>query len=318
MTNLLGMVAKLAPVVFLFAAGVVFARRRIIDASVSRAFSEFAFRFAIPAYLAGSLYTADLQSIFNLPALAAYTTTAVVTAGAVACVGRWRGGGPREIALRIMAACQVNTAYVALPVFALLFNDVSPIFPVILLQVCVLTTVVIAVMEYTPSDPTDLDIPVGGGIRRGLIVALTTPLVLACWAGIAANIAKVRVPQSILNCLTMAGAAASPVALFALGLHLGGTGLRLRSADRDEYWLIGFKCVGFPLLALSIAHWGFRIGGPWLAYIVMIAAMPSPQNLFIFAQTYDTDVDLAASVVVKTTVLALVLLPIWAVVITRT
>ncbi|MFE3755598.1 hypothetical protein ACFXO9_14935 [Nocardia tengchongensis] len=46
--------------------------------------------------------------------------------------------------------------------------------------------------------------------------------------------------------------------------------------------------------------------------------MPSPQNLFIFAQGYDTDVDLAASVVVKTTLVALLLLPIRAVVLVRT
>ncbi|MFE3989863.1 AEC family transporter [Nocardia tengchongensis] len=81
---------------------------------------------------------------------------------------------------------------------------------------------------------------------------------------------------------------------------------------------IGFKCVGFPLLALAVARFGFHLAAPWLGYIVMIAAMPSPQNLFIFAQGYDTDVDLAASVVVKTTLVALLLLPIWAVVLVRT
>ena len=44
---------------------------------------------------------------------------------------------------------------------------------------------------------------------------------------------------------------------------------------------------------------------------MLIAAMPAPQNLFTFAQAYDTDVDLAAAVVVKSTVLALGLLPLW-------
>ncbi|MCU1644111.1 MAG: auxin efflux carrier [Nocardia sp.] len=39
--------------------------------------------------------------------------------------------------------------------------------------------------------------------------------------------------------------------------------------------------------------------------------MPAPQNLFIFAAQYDTDVDLAASVVIKTSVVALLLLPMW-------
>ncbi|WP_245717153.1 AEC family transporter [Nocardia jejuensis] len=308
MTGLIAMVGKLAPIVFVFAAGVYFARRGIIDASVSKAFSEFAFRFAIPAYLLVSLYRADLRRVFDVPALAAYTVTAAVGAiivGGVACAG---GRSARQGALRIMAACQVNTAYVAIPVFTLLFNDVTPIFPVVLLQVCVLTTVVITIMETAPAGADTA----AGGVWRAVSAALTTPVVVACWAGIAANIADLPAPQWMVDSLSMAGTAASPVALFALGLHTGGTGMRLRSADSDEYWLIGVKCLGFPLLAYALARFGFHLTAPWLGYMVMIAAMPSPQNLFILAQAYDVDVDLAAAVVVKSTVLALLLLPVWA------
>ncbi|MFI1916646.1 AEC family transporter [Nocardia sp. NPDC020380] len=216
-----------------------------------------------------------------------------------------------------MAACQVNTAYVAIPVFALLFGDVTPIFPVILLQVCVLTTIVIAIMESAPDDSSPDSPRPRGAVPRALWAALTTPLVLACWIGIAANAAKIPAPHWILDSLSMAGSAASPVALFALGLHLGGAGLRLHGATSDEYWLIAFKCLAFPLLAFTIAHWGFHLTGPWLAYTVIRAAMPSPQNLFIFAQTYDTEADLAASAVVKSTIAALILLPLWAILIPR-
>lgn len=317
MAGLVSMVAKLVPVAFVFLAGAVFARRGIISSETSKAFSEFAFRFAIPAYLMGSLYTADLRRVFNLPALGAYAATAVVSAGVVAAVARLQGHHRRGTALRIMAACQVNTAYVAIPVFALLFGDVTPIFPVILLQVCVLTTIVIAIMESAPADGSAATPSAGGAVPRAVWAALTTPLVLACWVGIAANVAKLPAPHWILDSLSMAGSAASPVALFALGLHLGGAGLRLHGATSDEYWLIAFKCLAFPLLAFAIAHWGFHLSGPWLAYMVVLAAMPSPQNLFIFAQTYDTEVDLAASAVVKSTIAALLLLPLWAVLLIR-
>ncbi|MFB7719029.1 AEC family transporter [Nocardia sp. NPDC056100] len=310
MSSLIVTIGKLAPVAFLFAAGALFARRGIIAGEVSKAFSEFAFRLAIPAYLLGSLYVADLRRVFNVPALTAYTCTAIIAAAAVAVIARIRGRTTREIALRIMAACQVNTAYIAIPVFGLLFGDVSPIFPVILLQVCVLTTIVIAIMESASRDSGDQG---RTSVRQGIRAALTTPLVLSCWVGIAANLANVPAPQWLLDCLSMAGAAAAPVALFALGLHLGASGLRLRAADPDEYWLIACKCVGFPLLAFALAHFGFHLSHPWLGYVVLIAAMPSPQNLFIFAQTYDTDIDLAASIVVKSTIVTLILLPLWAV-----
>ncbi|MFE3755599.1 hypothetical protein ACFXO9_14940 [Nocardia tengchongensis] len=167
-----------------------------------------AFRFAIPAYLLGSLYTANLRRVFNIPALAAYTVTAAA-AGLIAAVAYTHGHTAREAALRIMAACQVNTAYIALPVFALLFGDASPIFPVILLQVCVLTTIVITIMESAPGESDEANLATGA-VRRAVFAALTTPVVLACWAGIAANITKTPVPQWVLDALAMAGAAASP------------------------------------------------------------------------------------------------------------
>ncbi|MFI1916645.1 hypothetical protein [Nocardia sp. NPDC020380] len=85
------MVAKLVPVAFVFLAGALFARRGIISSETSKAFSEFAFRFLIPAFLMESLYIADLRRVFNLPALGAYAATAVVSAGVIAAVAQLQG-----------------------------------------------------------------------------------------------------------------------------------------------------------------------------------------------------------------------------------
>ncbi|MCY0940999.1 AEC family transporter [Streptomyces antarcticus] len=101
------------------------------------------------------------------------------------------------------------------------------------------------------------------------------------------------------------------MALFALGPHLGGLGLGLRGTTREEPALIGFTCLAFPLLAWAVCGPLLGIGGPWLAYLVLIAAMPTPQNLFVFAQCFDVGVDLSASLVIKTSLASLPLLPLW-------
>ncbi|MFE7802321.1 AEC family transporter [Nocardia sp. NPDC057440] len=311
MSGLAGTAAKLAPVVVVFGGGVVFARRKIIGAESSKAFSDFAFLFAIPCYLFGSLYASDLGQVFDPVAIAAYLTTVLVGMVVVGVAARRViGADVRGTALRIMAGVQVNTTYFAIPVFVLLFDDAAPVFPTILLQVCVLTVVVIAIMEYGAARD-DQDRPTRTAMVRGVLAALGTPVVIACYLGVAANVADVPVPGWIRDVLAFSGNAAAPVALFALGLHLGGTGLRLRGAARDEYALIACKCIALPLLAFVVAECLFGITGPWLTYLVVIAAMPAPQNLFIFAQRYDTDVDLAAAIVAKTSVIALVLLPLW-------
>ncbi|MEU6215220.1 AEC family transporter [Streptomyces sp. NPDC047023] len=301
---------KLVPVLLAFGGGVLLARRKTVPAEASKAFSDYAFLFAVPCYLFGNIYASDLAALFDWRAIGGYAAAAalaavIVAAGAVA-YGRRE---PRDVALRVMAGVQVNTAYFAVPVFITVFGTAAPIFPVLLFQVCVLSLVVIALMELGRDGPAGAG--PGRRLGRAAVASLVTPLVLACNAGILLNLLSVRVPAVVLDGAAFVGDSASPVALFALGLHLGGTGLGLRDTTREELALIGFKCLVFPLLAWVVCGALFGVRGEWLAYLVLIAAMPTPQNLFIFAQRYDVGVGLSAAVVIKSSLVSLLLLPLW-------
>ncbi|APU43722.1 AEC family transporter [Streptomyces sp. TN58] len=301
---------KLVPVLLAFGGGVLLARRKVVGAEASKAFSDYAFLFAMPCYLFGNIYAGDLAALFDWRAIGGYAAAAAVAAAVVAATAVARGRRePRAVALRVMAGVQVNTAYFAVPVFITVFGTAAPIFPILLFQVCVLSLVVIALMELGRPDPAE-----GGPGRRlsqAVGASLATPLVLACNAGILLNLLSVRVPAVALDAAAFVGDSASPAALFALGLHLGGAGLHLRGTTREELALIGFKCLAFPLLAWAVCGLLFGVRGDWLAYLVLIAAMPTPQNLFVFAQRYDVGVGLSASVVIKTSLVSLVLLPLW-------
>ncbi|MFD7560576.1 MULTISPECIES: AEC family transporter [unclassified Streptomyces] len=302
---------KLLPVLLAFGGGVLLARRKIVPAEASKAFSDYAFLFAVPCYLFGNIYASDLGALFNWRAIGGYATAAALAVALVAVASVAHSiREPRAVALRVMAGVQVNTAYFAVPVFITVFGTAAPIFPILLFQVCVLSLVVISLMELGRTDPTT-----GGGpgrrLGRAVGASLVTPLVLSCNAAILLNLLSVHVPAVVLDGAAFVGDSASPVALFALGLHLGGLGLDVRGTTREELALIGFKCLAFPLLAWAVCGMLFGVRGEWLAYLVLIAAMPTPQNLFIFAQRYDVGVDLSASIVIKSSVISLLLLPLW-------
>ncbi|MFD9333362.1 AEC family transporter [Streptomyces sp. NPDC060028] len=301
---------KLVPVFLAFGGGVLLARRKIVPAEASKVFADYAFLFAVPCYLFGNIYASDLGALFNWRAIGGYAATAALAVVAVALAATAYGvREPRAVALRVMAGVQVNTAYFAVPVFITFFGTAAPIFPVLLFQVCVLSLVVIAIMELGRSGPG------AGGpgrrLARAVGASLATPLVLACNAGILLNLLSVHVPKVVLDGAAFVGDSASPVALFALGLHLGGVGLDLRGTTREEAAILVFKCLVFPLLAWAVCGALFGVRGDWLTYLVLIAAMPTPQNLFIFAQRYDVGVDLSASIVIKSSVVSLLLLPLW-------
>lgn len=328
---------KLVPVALALGGGVLFARRSVVSAASSKVFADFAFLFAVPCYLFANIHRSDLGALFAWPALAGYAVTAGITMAVVgALAGLTTTREPRQLAVRIMAAVQVNTAYVAVPVFIMLFGDAAPVFPVLLFQVCVLTLVVLAIMELNGAPvkavPAGQAVPASAGgrwvatggppapprlrSRRGRVGravwgALNTPVVLACNAGLLLNLLAVRIPEPLLGGFDFVGAAAAPIALFALGLHLGGSGISFRHTTGEELWLIAVKCLLFPFAVWLAAAHVFDIDGPWLTYLVLIAAMPAPQNLFIVAQRYGVDVELSAALVVKSSVAALLLLPLW-------
>ncbi|MFD7032374.1 AEC family transporter [Streptomyces sp. NPDC059917] len=314
---------KLLPVLLAFGCGAVLAKRKVVPAEASKAFADYAFLFAVPCYLFGNIYASDLGALFNWRALSGYAATAALAVLLVGLAARARGvREPRGVALRIMAGVQVNTAYFAVPVFITVFGTAAPIFPVLLFQVCVLSLVVISIMELGRADDAAEGGAAGDGaavagasgpgrLARAVVASLTTPLVLACNAGILLNLLSLPVPKVVLDGFAFVGDSASPVALFALGLHLGGLGLDVRGTTREEIGLIAFKCLAFPLLAWGVCGGLFGVTGDWLKYLVLIAAMPTPQNLFIFAQRYDVGVDLSAALVIKSSVAALLLLPLW-------
>ncbi|MEU2794382.1 AEC family transporter [Streptomyces sp. NPDC007100] len=305
----LGALEKLAPVVLAFGCGVVLARRKVVPAESSKVFADYAFLFAVPCFLFGNIYRSDLGALFDWRAIGGYAAAAGVAVVLAGVLSRAFGvRDPRGLALRVMAAVQVNTAYFAVPVFIMLFGNAAPIFPVLLFQVCVLSLIIISIMELGRPDR-------GGTLRTRLSAALAaslmTPVVLACNAGIALNLLSVPLPGFVLDSFAFVGDSSSPVALFALGLHLGGMGLTLRGTTVEEMWIVAFKCVAFPLMTLVVARYGFGVEGDWLHYLVLLAAMPAPQNLFIFAQRYDVGVDMSAALVVKSSVVTLLLLPLW-------
>ncbi|MEU2395974.1 AEC family transporter [Streptomyces sp. NPDC007369] len=300
---------KLAPVVLAFGCGAVLARRKVVPAGSSKVFADYAFLFAVPCFLFGNIYRSDLGALFHWRAVTGYAAAACAAAVLTGVLARLLGvRDPRGVALRIMAAVQVNTAYFAVPVFIMLFGDAAPIFPVLLFQVCVLSLVVISVMELGRPDRT------GSPVRRlgsAVGASLLTPVVVACNAGVGLNLLSVPMPGVVLDSFAFVGDSASPVALFALGLHLGGSGLEVRGTTLEEVWIIAAKCVALPLITFTVCRYAFGVEGERLSQLVLIAAMPAPQNLFVFAQRYGVGVDTSAALVVKTSVVALLLLPLW-------
>jgi predicted permease len=142
--------------------------------------------------------------------------------------------------------------------------------------------------------------------RNELQEAFKVPLLYAVVIGLLVNLLKIPVPQEIFKPIEMIGMITIPLALLVLGYKL--TQIKIEAA-KIACLASGFRILGGFLVALVIINL-FSIDGLTKDIILLQAAMPSAVMTLILASKYERDASLVASVVLITTVISMVTIPL--------
>jgi len=139
-----------------------------------------------------------------------------------------------------------------------------------------------------------------------LLQPLRNPILLASALGVLLAVLQVHLPDAVLEPFRLVGGAAVPVVLIAFGMSLHGQRpLAAGSSRRDVVLASTLKLAVMPVVAWLVGHFVFGLEGTPLFAVVVLATLPSAQNVFNYAQRYDRGVILARDTVLVTTVLSL-------------
>ena len=303
----------LVPVFGLMALGFAAARGRVVDAASARGLVLFAFNFAIPALLLTSMARLELPEDPEWGYLVAfYTASLVVYAFAAVLARTLFGRALREQAIFGMGAAFSNLVLIGLPVVLTAFGPEATLPMMVIIGFHSATfmplTVLLIQADGTPGDPTRAG-PGGGGAvgwtsrgRRVLGVlgaVVTNPIILGIVLGLAANLAGITLWSGAQAILDFLGGAAVPCALFAVGASLAG--LPVGGEAPESLVLTGVKLVLHPLLVWVIAVPFLGLEGLSVSVAIVLAAMPSAVNVYLFAARYDAAPGVAARTVLLTT-----------------
>ena len=109
-----------------------------------------------------------------------------------------------------------------------------------------------------------------------------------------------------------------PVILIAFGIALTGRRVLSPGSGRREALLAAaIKVALMPAVALLVARYALRLDDHEVLTVVLLAALPTAQNVFNYADRYETDVVLARDVVLLTTLASLPVLLLLSVVARR-
>ncbi|MBB2940767.1 hypothetical protein FB565_000471 [Actinoplanes lutulentus] len=251
---------------------------------------RLAYTALAPCLLFEGTVSADLHLLISGPLLV--STLAAVICFAIFALIFFR----RDRATRILGALAggyTNANYIGIPVATYVLGDASLVIPIVLLQLLIITPLALMLLEAR------------GSLRSALSGPAANPLVAAVTLGALVNITGVRVPSVLLDPIVTVGQAAVPVVLIAFGMSLSGRRVLAPGPDRLPTVLaVTLKLLVMPTVAFLLAL-AFHLSDEAIYTVTVLAALPTAQNLFLYAQRAETPLILVRDAIFLSTVLCL-------------
>jgi predicted permease len=286
-----------APVFGILALGFLAARARLLDPPGVRGLVLFVFNFAIPVLLFRSLAAMTLPDVVPWAFLAAFYAGALTVYGAGMALARWGYGRPlKDQAIWGMGAGFSNTVLLGIPIVLTGLGPEAalPLFLIIGFHSAVLMPVTVAILHMEA---------VEGPRRRSRVATVAyevvrNPIVMGLALGLAANAIGLTLPGTLDRMAELLGGAAVPCALFAMGASLAA--YPAGGDTPPALVLATLKLIVHPLIVWVLMGPVLGIGGIWLSTAVVVAAMPTGVNVYLFGARYGA----APSVAARTVLLA--------------
>lgn len=291
-----GVLVGFAIIGFVILVGYIVGRSGVLGEHARFVFGRAAFFVLSPFLLFTVLSEADVHVLFSSLLLVSFL--AALSAGLVfALVARliFRRA-VSETVVGSLASGYVNANNIGIPVALYVLGDAAYSAPVLLLQLLV----------FTPIALTILDIQDRGSVsvRRILLGPLTNPIIIGAALGVVIAVSGIVLPDAVIEPFRLIGGAAVPVLLLSFGMSLHGQRpLAPGSSRRDVILATALKLGLMPLVAWLVGAFVFHLHGNQLFAVVVLASLPTAQNVFNYAQRYERGEILARDAVLLTTVL---------------
>jgi len=266
-------------------------RAGILGAGAEGVLSRLTFFVATPALLFLTLAEADTHALLS-SALIGTAGSAVLAALLFTAVGRWRWRLPAaQVATGAMASSYVNAGNLGIPVAVYVLGDASYVAPVLLFQVLVMAPVGLGVLAGWRL--TGESVP----RWRLLTQPVRTPVVIGCALGLLVSALDVPLPDVVLRPVQLVAGIAVPAALLAYGMSLHGAPRPGTGEVAGQVWLaVVLKALVMPATAYALGRWAVGLDGIALLAVTVTSALPTAQNVFVYATAYGDPGDAGAVV----------------------
>lgn len=297
-----------APIFALIAVGYLAVRFKFFPVRGVDALVMFVNNFATPCLLFESMLTSDFRSVFNLSIIVPFYIGALFSLVAGTFIARkFFKNGIEDAISSGFAAMFTNTLLVGFPIIRRAYGDtaMATVFSIVGFHGPVLLTSGMLAMELFKRD--------GASLGRTLVVAgrriASNPLIWGIAGGVSANFTGLVLAEPVNAVVVMMGQAVVPAALFGIGGALNE--YRFSESWRQALAMTVLKLIIHPLIAWTLMVPILHVDPHFARYGVMLAAMPSGINAYVFATYYNRGTNVAANTLLLGTVGAAITVTAW-------
>lgn len=305
---MLSILNVITPIFGLMALGYLAVRYRLYPQDGVKALIAFVNNFATPCLLLHSIVTGDFRSAFNLEIIGPYYFGAVscFAIGIFLGLKLFRNTLPDAVSAGFSATF-TNTVLVGLPIIQRAYGQQA--MPVVLsiigLHGAVLMTVGMMTMEMVRRDGKPLGPAIVGAIKR----IASNPLIWGIAAGMTCTFLGIGFNEPVDAFLTMMSQAVVPAALFGIGGALNE--YRLSESWLQSLVVSFLKLMVHPTIAYVLMVWVLHVDLAIARYGILLSAMPSGVNSYVFATYYNRGVSVAANTVLIATIASALTVSFW-------
>lgn len=283
-------------ILVVIACGAALAHVGVLDARSQRTLGEIAFFVASPALMVVTISRIELSgAALNLAASAASLLVTFVVYAVFARL-RWRVD-LGSLLIGALASSYVNAGNLGIAIAAYVVGDITVVVPTLLVQMLVVQPLALALLDRRTGR--------GQGALHTLRRLVTNPLTIAALVGLVLAGTGWSLPHAVAQPLQLLAGGAIPLMLLSYGAALRLSPALGRAGHNGEVVTVSLlKLVFMPLVAWLIGT-GLGLDGPVLLGVVLTAALPTAQNIFLHATRYRVGEDVARESILVTTLASL-------------
>lgn len=290
----------LAPVFLMIALGWVLRARGPFSGTFWSDAERLVYWLLFPALLFVTTATSDLMALRIVPVAVALVAAVLTVAGLTFAFRPWLGLDDAAFTSVFQGAIRSN-AYVGLAAAASLYGEagLAMISLVIVVVVTTVNLLSVGVLVHFGRRAS--------GWRSLFLGVAQNPLIIACIAGFALNLAGLELLALAHETLQIMGRAS-----LALGLLCVGAGLDLSRLTQDRRAVVAACALKLLVIPSATALFCRSLGieGLTAAAAILFTAMPVSASSYVLARQLEGDAPLMAALITLTTVAAVITVPL--------